>query len=403
MIFRLDPDDISFPDPALAEENGLVAVEGDLSVPRLLNAYINGIFPWYNPGDPILWWSLDPRMVLYPRDFRYSKSLRRTVRSDRYEVRIDTCFEEVMRACGTTARPDQEGTWVTEEMVQAYVALHRQGYAHSFETFCDGRLVGGLYGVSLGDLFFGESMFHLERDASKVAFVRLVEFVTLHGFRFIDAQQETVHLASLGARPIPRADFLNELDATAWQYTLRGPWRQNTVVLLLGGNEGDREALVLEAVRLLQERVGAVACVSGLYETAPWGFASEQNFLNLAVVVDTDLAADAVLRTVLEIELLLGRHRDAHPYEHPTRPQDKQSYSDRPIDIDVIFYNGSVIDTPALQVPHPRLQERRFVLKPLCEIMPDFVHPTLHKTMVDLLKICPDEGEVTYLKALQME
>ncbi len=403
MIFRLNPDDIAFPDPALAEENGLLAVEGDLSVPRLINAYINGIFPWYEPGGPILWWSLDPRMVLYPRDFCYSKSLRRTVRSGRYEVRIDTCFEEVMRACGTTERRDQEGTWVTEEMVQAYVALHREGFAHSFETFLDGRLVGGLYGVSLGDLFFGESMFHIERDASKVAFVRLRQFATQHGFRFIDAQQETAHLASLGARPIPRADFLDELDATPWQYTLRGPWQQNTAVLLLGGNEGDREALLCEALRLLQGRVGAIACVSGLYETVPWGFASEQNFLNIAAVVDTDLPADAVLRTVLEIELQLGRQRDDNPYKHPTRPQDKTTYSDRPIDIDILFFNGAIIDTPSLQVPHPRLHERRFVLEPLCEIMPDFEHPTLHKTMADLRKMCPDEGEVSYLKALRVE
>ncbi len=401
MIFQLDPDDISFPDPALSEENGLLAVEGDLSVPRLLNAYMNGIFPWYEDDEFILWWSLDPRMILYPKDFRYSKSLRRTVRSGRYEVRIDTCFEAVMRACGSTARRDQDGTWVTEGMVQAYVALHREGFAHSFETFRDGQLVGGLYGVSLGDIFVGESMFHTERDTSKVAFVRLVEFAAMHGFRFIDAQQESKHLASLGARPVPRADYLDELAATPWPSTLRGRWQRNTAALLLGGNQGNRELLLSAAVQLLAERAGTVACVSNLCETAPWGFASQQNFLNMAVVLDTDLSANALLHEVLQIEQQLGRQRDSDPLAYPTRPQDKQHYSDRPIDIDIIFFNSDIIDIPTLQVPHPRMQERRFVLVPLCEVMPDFVHPSLHKTMVDLLKCCPDKGEVNNTKPLR--
>lgn len=222
MIYQLDPEYIGFPDPEEAEPEGLLAIGGDLSVPRLLEAYCCGIFPWYSEEEPLLWWSLDPRMVLFPEEFRCSKSLRRVVKSGRFEVRIDTCFEQVMRHCGSVQREDQDGTWITEEMVQAYLALHEHGFAHSFETFFHGELVGGLYGVSIGDVFCGESMFHTMTDASKVALVRLVEFCRQHHFRLIDAQQETRHLASLGARPIPRKDYLkilNELvvDKSLWQ------------------------------------------------------------------------------------------------------------------------------------------------------------------------------------------
>ena len=222
MIYQLDPEYIGFPDPEEAEPEGLLAIGGDLSLPRLLEAYCCGIFPWYSEEEPLLWWSLDPRMVLFPEEFRCSKSLRRVVKSDRFEVRIDTCFEQVMRHCGSVQREDQDGTWITEEMVQAYLALHEHGFAHSFETFFHGELVGGLYGVSIGDVFCGESMFHTMTDASKVALVRLVEFCRQHHFRLIDAQQETRHLASLGARPIPRKDYLqilNDLvvDKSLWQ------------------------------------------------------------------------------------------------------------------------------------------------------------------------------------------
>lgn len=222
MIYQLDPEYVGFPDPEEAEPEGLLAIGGDLSVPRLLEAYCCGIFPWYSDEEPLLWWSLDPRMVLFPEEFRCSKSLRRVVRSGRFEVRIDTCFEQVMRHCGSVQREDQDGTWITEEMVQAYLALHEHGFAHSFETFFHGELVGGLYGVSIGDVFCGESMFHTMTDASKVALVRLVDFCRQHHFRLIDAQQETRHLASLGARPIPRKDYLkilNDLvvDKSLWQ------------------------------------------------------------------------------------------------------------------------------------------------------------------------------------------
>lgn len=226
MIYQLDPDYPGFPDPNEAEPNGLIAVGGDLSPLRLIHAYANGIFPWYNSGDPILWWSLDPRMVLFPDEFRYSKSLRRVVKSKKFEVRIDTQFELTMRSCAQVDRTaqGQDDTWITKEMVQAYVKLHELGFAHSFETYFRGVLVGGLYGVSLGPFFFGESMFHTMTDASKVAFVRLVDFCRKHHFRLIDAQQETPHLASFGARPIPRSQFLHHLSDITPTNTLRGKW-----------------------------------------------------------------------------------------------------------------------------------------------------------------------------------
>lgn len=224
MIYELDPDYLGFPNPEEAEPDGLVAIGGDLSPQRLVNAYCQGLFPWYSEGEPIMWWSLDPRMVLFPDEFRCSKTLRRLVRSGRFEVRIDTCFKEVMCHCAQVEREGQDGTWITPEMIEAYVELHQLGLAHSFETFREGRLVGGLYGVSVGQIFCGESMFHIETDASKVAMVRLVEFCKQHNFRLIDAQQETAHLASLGARPIKRSDYLAILDSLDFSKTLLGLW-----------------------------------------------------------------------------------------------------------------------------------------------------------------------------------
>ena len=224
MIYELDPDYLGFPNPEEAEPDGLVAIGGDLSPQRLVNAYCQGLFPWYSEGEPLMWWSLDPRMVLFPDEFRCSKTLRRLVRSGRFEVRIDTCFKDVMCHCAQVEREGQDGTWITPEMIEAYVQLHQLGLAHSFETFHDGRLVGGLYGVSVGQIFCGESMFHIETDASKVAMVRLVEFCKQHNFRLIDAQQETAHLASLGARPIKRSDYLAILDSLDFSKTLLGPW-----------------------------------------------------------------------------------------------------------------------------------------------------------------------------------
>lgn len=198
-----------FPDPELAHPSGLLAIGGDLSVPRLLLAYSNGIFPWYSEGEEIMWWSPDPRMVLFPEKFKPSKSLRKLIASELFEFKINTCFSDVIRCCGEVPRKGQNGTWITNEMNDAYTKLHLAGYAHSFETFLDGQLAGGLYGVSIGKAFFGESMFHLVKDASKVAFAHFIAWCLKNGIQIIDAQQKTQHLESLGATEIPRKEFLN--------------------------------------------------------------------------------------------------------------------------------------------------------------------------------------------------
>ncbi len=195
---------------ALEEPNGLLCAGGDLSVRSIVTAYARGIFPWYSDGQPILWWSPDPRMVLFPDDFKVSKSLAKTVRSGKFEVRFDTAFERVITACAAPRRGDG-GTWIVEAMQEAYGALHRQGVAHCAESWQGGELVGGLYGVALGRVFFGESMFARVTDASKVAFVALIEKLKRDGFRLVDCQQETRHLASFGARPIPRRAFVHHL------------------------------------------------------------------------------------------------------------------------------------------------------------------------------------------------
>ena len=195
---------------ALKEPNGLLAAGGDLSIPRILAAYRRGIFPWFNPGEPILWWSPDPRMVLFPAEFKVSRSLKkRLVRAD-YEVRADTAFARVMGECAAP-REGASGTWISPAMMAAYTALHEAGYAHSIETWMQGenglQLAGGLYGVALGRAFFGESMFTRQTDASKIALAHLVRFLAARGFEVIDCQMRTAHLASLGAREIPRSEF----------------------------------------------------------------------------------------------------------------------------------------------------------------------------------------------------
>lgn len=205
-------DDSPFPpvSKALKSPNGLLCAGGDLSPQRLVDAYSHGIFPWYSEGDPILWWSPDPRMVLIPGELRVSRSLRRAVARGTYEIRFDTAFGSVMEACAEP-RDGQAGTWILPEMVAAYTRLHVRGLAHSVESWQDGELVGGLYGLALGDAFFGESMFSRATDASKVALVALVERLQAAGCRVIDCQQATPHLASLGAREIPRAAFVRLL------------------------------------------------------------------------------------------------------------------------------------------------------------------------------------------------
>lgn len=215
---------ISFPDPSEAEPDGLLAVGGDLSPERLLLAYENGIFPWYSEGDPILWFSPDPRMVFLPGDFRFSKTLLRTVSSGKFSVSADTDFAAVVENCAQVQRKGQSGTWITEEMKAAYGKLHELGYAHSFETYREGKLVGGLYGVSLGGAFFGESMFHLETDASKVALFHLARKCWESGFDLIDSQVPTDHMRTLGGREISRKEFLSALETSLGKKTLRGKW-----------------------------------------------------------------------------------------------------------------------------------------------------------------------------------
>ena len=193
-------------DMALASPNGLLCAGGDLSPQRILDAYAHGIFPWFSEGDPILWWSPDPRMVLFPEELRVSRSLRKAVTQGLYETRFDTAFRDVIEACAAP-RDGHAGTWIVPEMIEAYTALHERGFVHSVESWLDGELVGGLYGMALGKVFFGESMFTRAHDASKVALVKLVERLVAGGFRVIDCQQATSHLASLGAREIPRARF----------------------------------------------------------------------------------------------------------------------------------------------------------------------------------------------------
>ena len=217
-------EDIIFPPPHLSEENGLLAAGGDLSPERLLLAYSSGIFPWYSDDDPILWWSPDPRLVLYPDELHVSKSLRKSIRRQTFEVTIDMAFEQVITACSEIQRPRQEGTWIVDEMIQAYTTLHHAGFAHSIEAWHGGQLVGGLYGVSLGRCFFGESMFARTSNASKVALCYLVQYLKIRNFDLIDCQVTTEHLVSLGAQEIPRDQFLAELKRSLQHPTLRGQW-----------------------------------------------------------------------------------------------------------------------------------------------------------------------------------
>lgn len=225
MIPWLDPT-APFPalDTALTEPNGLLAAGADLSPGRLVAAYRRGIFPWFSDGQPILWWSPDPRMVLFVDEFRVTRSLGKRVRAQTFEVRFDTAFRAVIEACSATPRAGQDGTWITADIVDAYCELHRLGYAHSVESWQDGHLVGGLYGILLDRMFFGESMFARATDASKVALVALVAQLRRLGVPLIDCQQETGHLRSMGARPIPRAAFAAHLADLIHSSGPAGPW-----------------------------------------------------------------------------------------------------------------------------------------------------------------------------------
>jgi leucyl/phenylalanyl-tRNA--protein transferase len=214
-----------FPDPQEAPREGLLAYGGDLSPNRLLMAYRKGIFPWYSEGDPILWWSPDPRLLLYPQNFKVRKSFRRVLRNAGFRVTFDREFARVIHLCGHVPREGQNGSWILPEMEEAYIDLHHQGYAHSVEVYRGGELVGGLYGLSLGRAFFGESMFSLVNDASKVAFKALSDVLAERGYDFIDCQMKTDHMVRLGAETVPRERFLKELAVALEEPDEIGSWQ----------------------------------------------------------------------------------------------------------------------------------------------------------------------------------
>ena len=232
MIFQLSdaPGDTGFPNPAHAEDepNGLLAVGGDLHPQRLLSAYAHGIFPWYSEGQPILWWSPDPRTVLYPDRVHVSRSLRRQMRRGGLRLRVDTAFEQVIAACAAPRR-GQDGTWLLPEMQQAYTDLHHRGVAHSIELWQGDQLAGGLYGIALGRAFFGESMFSRVPSASRIVMVYLCEQLQAHGYHFLDCQVHNPHLERMGAREIPRARFLDELGRALRQAGAPGAWRNRDI------------------------------------------------------------------------------------------------------------------------------------------------------------------------------
>ncbi len=217
-------DDLIFPSPKLAAQEGLLAVGGDLRQERLLLAYRMGIFPWYSEDEPIMWWSPDPRLILYPAQLRVSKSLKKIINKGEFTLTMDQAFEAVITACAQSRTDANEGTWIVDEMITAYCKLHESGLAHSVEAWHGDQLAGGLYGVSIGRCFFGESMFTRLNNASKVAFVALVKYLQRLNFELIDCQITTPHLLSFGACEIPRARFLDELAKSLKAPTLKGRW-----------------------------------------------------------------------------------------------------------------------------------------------------------------------------------
>ena len=232
-VYRLDAS-LAFPPPSHAEPSGLLALGGDLSSERLLRAYRCGIFPWYDEP-PILWFSPDPRMVLLPGELRINRTLAKSLRRGRYELRVDSAFEQVVARCAEVSRPGQDGTWITDDLRAGFVRLHELGFAHSVESWSADRLVGGIYGMSLGAAFFGESMFATESDASKLAFVALVRQIGAWGFHFLDCQVHTEHTEALGAREWPRAEFLRALALALEAPTRRGRWRFDAAGLTNAG------------------------------------------------------------------------------------------------------------------------------------------------------------------------
>ncbi len=229
-VFWLDDEELIFPHPSLADPSGVLALGGDLRPERLLLAYENGIFPWFNPGEEIMWWSPDPRFVLFPDELKVSRSMRPYFNQQKFDLTYDQVFPQVMRSCQTVNRlaQGQLGTWITESMLEAYIHLHELGYAHSVEVWEGEELIGGLYGVALGKVFFGESMFAKRSNASKFGFISLVRRLKEEGYSLIDCQQETRHLGSLGARSISRASFLERLEENKRVETDRRGWGLTT-------------------------------------------------------------------------------------------------------------------------------------------------------------------------------
>jgi len=231
----------TFPDPHFASDEGLLAYGGDLSSSRLLTAYRNGIFPWYNEGDPILWWSPDPRLLLYPDKFKVRKSFRRVLRSGKFTVTFDRCFPEVISHCAKVPREGQSHTWITDEMQDAYIRLYEEGFAHSVEVYLEGKLVGGLYGLAMGKVFFGESMFSLVSDASKIAFKALSDVLGRRGYDFIDCQMKTDHMVGLGAETVPRDIYLEELKTALHKPSDLGHWHDFSWEYSDPMNEGKKD------------------------------------------------------------------------------------------------------------------------------------------------------------------
>ncbi len=223
-VFYLSENKLTFPPAFFADDTGLLAIGGDLSVPRLLKAYSSGIFPWYNDDEPILWWSPDPRLVLFPEELHVSRSLAKVIRKNLYDITVDMAFRDVITNCRMVHAETKSGTWLVDEMVDAYLRLHEQGYAHSVEAWKDGSLAGGLYGVALGKCFFGESMFSVAENSSKVAFAVFTKWLLENGFDIIDCQVATRHLSSFGAREIKRTEFLERLSEAIAKPGIEGSW-----------------------------------------------------------------------------------------------------------------------------------------------------------------------------------
>jgi leucyl/phenylalanyl-tRNA--protein transferase len=223
-LFRLS-ERLDFPPAWLARSDGLLCIGGDLSAQRILLAYEKGIFPWFSENEPILWWSPDPRLVLFPGNIKVSRSLKKTIKKNTFHLTMDHAFEETILSCAKPRRKEYAGTWLVEEMIEAYIQLHNLGYAHSIETWKDSRLVGGLYGICLGGIFFGESMFSFEDDASKTALTALARHLEQHRFDLIDCQVTTNHLLSMGATEISRNAYLDIIQRSIKRTDLRNVWR----------------------------------------------------------------------------------------------------------------------------------------------------------------------------------